>query len=200
KSAGRASPQSVPAELGGTLAPPPYGIDFVDGRAGIPDPLRAGIEALSGEDLSGVRVRTNSPEPARLGAHAWTRGAEMHLAPGQEKHLPHEAWHVVQQRQGRVKPTLHEKGAAINDDPALEREADTMGARATSGAATLSSLAFAPGAAAHADTGGAVTQRKLMDSAELKAAGEASSKWFYTKIYRQLTKKVEAYHAEGDGT
>jgi hypothetical protein len=25
--------------------------------------------------------------------------------PGQEQHLPHEAWHVVQQKQGRVKPT-----------------------------------------------------------------------------------------------
>ena len=54
------------------------------------------------------------------------------LGSGQEAHLPHEAWHVVQQKQGRVKPTLQMKGAAINDDGALEREADdprTPGAR-----------------------------------------------------------------------
>ncbi|HAP63088.1 MAG TPA: hypothetical protein DCR93_27510, partial [Cytophagales bacterium] len=46
-------------------------------------------------------------------------------------HLPHEAWHVVQQKQDRVKPTLQMKGrVSINDDAGLEREADIMGARA----------------------------------------------------------------------
>jgi hypothetical protein len=52
------------------------------------------------------------------------------MAPGQEKHLAHEGWHVVQQMQGRVQPTIQAKGVAINDDQALEREADVMGARA----------------------------------------------------------------------
>jgi hypothetical protein len=37
---------------------------------------------------------------------------------------------VVQQRQGRVVPTLQMAGTAVNDDAALEAEADTMGARA----------------------------------------------------------------------
>ena len=46
---------------------------------------------------------------------------------GREQHLAHEAWHVVQQKQGRVKPTLQMKGVAINDDGGLEREADHMG-------------------------------------------------------------------------
>ena len=44
--------------------------------------------------------------------------------------MPHEAWHVVQQKQGRVKATTQLKGEAINDDPGLEHEADVMGARA----------------------------------------------------------------------
>jgi hypothetical protein len=39
--------------------------------------------------------------------------------------------HVVQQKQGRVKPTL--KGVAINDDAGLEREADAMSAAAARG-------------------------------------------------------------------
>lgn len=41
--------------------------------------------------------------------------------------MAHEAWHVVQQMQGRVKPTMQMKGVKINDDEGLEREADVMG-------------------------------------------------------------------------
>ncbi|MBB2487445.1 DUF4157 domain-containing protein [Mitsuaria sp. WAJ17] len=98
---------------------------------GLPEPLRAGIESLSGLDLSGVRVHRNSSKPAALQAHAYAQGQDIHLGPGQEQHLPHEAWHVVQQAQGRVKPTVQMKqGVALNTDAALEREADQMGARA----------------------------------------------------------------------
>jgi hypothetical protein len=68
-----------------------------------------------------------------LQSHAYAQGTDIHLASGQEKHLPHEAWHVVQQKQGRVKPTLQMKGAVnINDDAGLEKEADVMGAKAAS--------------------------------------------------------------------
>ncbi|UGQ44855.1 eCIS core domain-containing protein [Massilia endophytica] len=101
-----------------------------EGRSGLPGPLRSGIESLSGMSMSGVKVHYNSSRPAQLQAHAYAQGNDIHLGPGQEKHLPHEAWHVVQQRQGRVKATLQAKGVAINDDSALEQEADVMGARA----------------------------------------------------------------------
>jgi hypothetical protein len=97
---------------------------------GLPDDLRAGVEALSGIAMDGVRVHYDSPKPAQLAAHAYAQGSEIHLAPGQQQHLPHEAWHVVQQSQGRVAPTATIAGAAINDDPALEHEADVMGAQA----------------------------------------------------------------------
>lgn len=100
------------------------------GRTGLPDALRAGIENLSGVSMSDVQVHYNSPEPARLRALAHTRGNEIHLGPGQEKHLPHEAWHAVQQKQGRVRPTGRLRGGAVNEDALLEREADSMGARA----------------------------------------------------------------------
>jgi hypothetical protein len=47
--------------------------------------------------------------------------------------LPHEGWHLVQQRQGRVKPTLQMKGGVyINDNEGLEHEADVMGKRSMS--------------------------------------------------------------------
>jgi len=98
---------------------------------GLPAGLRAGIESMSGMDMSGVQVHTNSSKPKDLNALAYTQGNEIHVGPGQEQHLPHEAWHVVQQRQGRVAPTFQAKGGVpINDDTSLEQEADVMGARA----------------------------------------------------------------------
>ena len=98
---------------------------------GLPDRLKSGIESLSGMSMDHVKVHYNSPEPARLQAHAYAQGSEIHVAPGQERHLPHEAWHVVQQAQGRVRPTMQMKaGVNLNDDVGLEREADVMGDKA----------------------------------------------------------------------
>lgn len=97
---------------------------------GLPPGLRSAVEKLSGVSLADVRVHYRSARPASLGALAFTDGPNIHLAAGQERHLPHEAWHVVQQAQGRVCPTLQMKHGAVNDDDTLEREADVMGARA----------------------------------------------------------------------
>ncbi len=99
-------------------------------NTGLPDNLKAGIESLSGMSMDHVQVHRNSDKPAAVQAHAYAQGSDIHLGPGQEQHLPHEAWHVVQQAQGRVKPTMQLKGVAVNDDLGLEREADVMGAKA----------------------------------------------------------------------
>ncbi|MGB0839762.1 MAG: DUF4157 domain-containing protein [Chitinophagales bacterium] len=100
-------------------------------NTGLPDNLKSGIENLSGYSMDDVKVHYNSNKPAQLQAHAYAQGMDIHLGSGQEKHLPHEAWHVVQQKQGRVKPTMQMKGKVnINDDKGLEREADVMGAKA----------------------------------------------------------------------
>lgn len=100
-------------------------------NAGLPDQLKAGIENLSGHSMDDVKVHYNSNKPAQLNAHAYAQGTDIHIAAGQEKHLPHEAWHVVQQKQGRVRPTLQMKGKVnINDDKGLEKEADVMGGKA----------------------------------------------------------------------
>lgn len=100
-------------------------------NTGLPDNLKAGVESLSGVPLDNVKVHYNSPKPAQLNALAYAQGTDIHVAPGQQKHLPHEAWHIAQQSQGRVKPTTQVKGVAINDNSSLEREADVMGAKAT---------------------------------------------------------------------
>lgn len=100
-------------------------------RTGLPDKLKSGIESLSGLAMDDVRVHLNSAQPSQLNALAYAQGNDIHIGPGQEKHLPHEAWHVVQQAQGRVKPTMQMKGGVqINDDPSLEHDADLMGAKA----------------------------------------------------------------------
>jgi len=120
-----------------------------ENNTGLPDNLKSGIENLSGYSMDDVKVHYNSDKPAQLQSHAYAQGTEIHLGPGQEKHLSHEAWHVVQQKQGRVKPTMQMKGKVnINDDVGLENEADVMGVNAlqmktadsSMGKASLSSL------------------------------------------------------------
>ena len=123
---------SAPAPIQAKFAPGPAGEAEAprENRTGLPDNLKAGIESLSGMPLDDVKVHYNSPKPSALQALAYTQGTAIHVAPGQEEHLAHEAWHVVQQKQGRVKPTMQMKQARINDDPGLEKEADVMGSRA----------------------------------------------------------------------
>jgi hypothetical protein len=101
-------------------------------KSNLPGNLKSGIENLSGQSMDDVTVHQNSDKPAQLQAAAYAQGNEIHLAPGQEKHLPHEAWHVVQQKQGRVEPTKQINGNVnVNDDLKLEKEADIMGAKAS---------------------------------------------------------------------
>ena len=130
---------------GVALSAPAYGIDFVDrppagdgplqfmapGRSGLPQDLKAGIEHLSGMSMDDVRVHYDSPRPAQMKALAYAQGRDIHLASGQERHLPHEAWHVVQQRAARVRGPSG-PGLAVVQDRELEAEADRMGQRAAS--------------------------------------------------------------------
>ena len=120
----------------GKLASPLQRVEETTGTAnktGLPDSLKSGVESLSGIDISDVRVHYNSPKPSQINAHAYAQGNDIHLGSGQEKHLPHETWHTVQQRQGRVQPTMEMGDAKINDDVSLEREADIMGQKAMQG-------------------------------------------------------------------
>ena len=100
-------------------------------NTGLSETLKVGIESLSGLSLDDTQIHVNSSQPAQLNASAYAQGTDIHLAPGQEKHLPHEAWHIVQQQQGRVKPTTQlNKTVPINNDNQLEAEADQMGEKA----------------------------------------------------------------------
>lgn len=84
-------------------------------------------------DFSNIKIHENSTTASNINALAYTQGNDIHFAPGEfnpsttkGKHLlSHELTHVVQQRNGRVKPTREINGMPINDNLSLEREADT---------------------------------------------------------------------------
>jgi hypothetical protein len=162
------------------------------GGAGLPGPLQAGVESLSGLALDDVQVRYNSARPAELDALAYAEGPEIHVAPGQEQHLAHEAWHVVQQKQGRVQPTMQLQGAEINDDEALEAEADEMGARALAQPGPAPATLAAPAGDLAPVTQAKVIQRlnsaqkKLLDPIKAEVAGLATPQERWNRIKQAL--------------
>ncbi|NAX23752.1 DUF4157 domain-containing protein [Vibrio sp. V39_P1S14PM300] len=93
----------------------------------LPVCLRQGMERISGVNLQRVRVHYNSHKPSQVQAQAYAQGEDIYLAPGQERHLPHELGHVVQQKVGMVEPTMDVNGVAVNDDPRLEQHATELG-------------------------------------------------------------------------
>jgi hypothetical protein len=157
-----------------------------ENNTGLPDHLQAGVENLSGMSIDDVQVHYNSSKPATLQALAYTQGTDVHVAPGQESCLAHEAWHVVQQKQGRVQPTMRADGVEINDDPSLEQEADMMGTKAlqmqeASGKKACASFAST---AKHFSAQGSPIQRKILKEsgfikkyhlAEMRARGDETS-------------------------
>src|ERR1041384_7045982 len=105
----------------------------------LPQVRRSGMERSFGQGFGDVRVHENAT-PASLGALAYTQGNDIHFAPGQYQPgstagldlIGHELTHVVQQRAGRA-TVPQRKDGDINADPALESEADQLGARAARG-------------------------------------------------------------------
>jgi diketogulonate reductase-like aldo/keto reductase len=142
-------------------------------NTGLPSQLKNGIENLSGHSMDDVKVHYNSDKPAQLNAHAYAQGADIHLASGQEKHLPHEAWHVVQQKQGRVKPTLQMKGKVnVNDDEGLEKEADLMGGKALQLKNISTSKVKVPSLKYNS-----VAQKRIIQAVWLKGKGNLHMRW-----------------------
>jgi len=177
-------------------------------KTGLPDGLKSGIEQLSGYDMSDVKVHANSSKPKEVGAHAYAQGTDIHLASGQEQHLPHEAWHAVQQKQGRVQPTTEVNGVAVNDNTSLESEADIMGSKALQMKATDSVVSAANFQKFPSDNG-ALQPKKIIqrveDQEEKKFGGlikqtmfmlEGESSWvgwIRNSTFTQLKGKIKEY-------
>jgi hypothetical protein len=105
------------------------------GGARLPQPVQAKMEQAFAADFSGVRVHVDGQADA-LGAHAFAHGNDLHFAagtydpgsPAGQALIGHELAHVVQQRDGRV--SGGGAGTTVVQDPALEAEADALGAAA----------------------------------------------------------------------
>jgi len=106
--------------------------------SGIPASVQTKMEKALNTGLSGVTVHANSRKATGVGALAYTQGTDIHVAPGHyspntssgKKLLGHELTHVAQQMAGRVQPTGEVGGLPLNDSPALEKEADSIGSKA----------------------------------------------------------------------
>jgi flagellar biosynthesis GTPase FlhF len=106
----------------------------------MPESVQMKMENAMGHDFSNVNIHEGA-EAGRVGALAYAQGNDIHFAPGRynpdtragQELLGHELAHVVQQREGRVKPTASVNGLALNDDKSLESEADRLGAKAALG-------------------------------------------------------------------
>ncbi|MDB4286141.1 DUF4157 domain-containing protein [bacterium] len=175
-------------------------------KKGLPDKLRSGVESLSGVPVDDVKVHYNSSKPKKMDAHAYAQGTDIHLGPGQEKHLPHEAWHVTQQKQGRVKPTTQANGKPVNDDTSLEKEADTMGKKAFQLKSTEqlspkkeTPTAFSLQGKSNSTTSGEVVQQKpfpVNKKFELEKTQFDSPEAYYHKIVLPWIKDVMKRHPE----
>jgi hypothetical protein len=97
---------------------------------GIPDDTKSRFEEMTGLSFDDVRVHYNSDKPVRLQALAYTQGNQVHIGPGQERHLEHELGHVVQQKEGRVTANSVINGIPLNNSPVLENESDHILSRA----------------------------------------------------------------------
>lgn len=100
--------------------------DEKQNNTGIPDNMKKRFEAFSSISFDDVKVHYNSKEPAKLNALAYTRGTQVYIAPGQDKHLPHELGHVVQQKKGIVPVTSKINGVPVNDSRSMENAADEI--------------------------------------------------------------------------
>jgi Domain of unknown function (DUF4157)/Effector protein len=102
-------------------------------------PLEAGLQRKLGQamgaDFSEVRVHADAQADQlnrSIQAKAFTTGQNVFFRQGAynpgsrggQALIAHELTHVVQQKEGRVKPTVQINGAEVNDDPTLEAEAD----------------------------------------------------------------------------
>jgi len=90
-----------------------------ENSTGMPDGVKTQMEGAFNASFSDVSIHTDSVQAKNMNALAYTQGTDVHFAPGQFKPeskngqelLGHELTHVLQQKEGRVKPTT-EVGAS----------------------------------------------------------------------------------------
>lgn len=126
-----------PSSRGPVVQVPPALVQMWSRSMGqrLPEAVQRRMEDFFHTDFSDVRIHVG-PQPASIGALAFTAGSNLYFAPGHynpgsshgRRLLGHELTHVVQQRLGRVRNPFG-SGVAVVQDPLLEAEAERMGLR-----------------------------------------------------------------------
>lgn len=157
---------------------------------GIPAAMKTQFEHMSGLSLNDVRIHYHSGKPAQLQALAYTQGSDVYVAPGQERHLGHELGHIIQQRLSRVPATARLGSVPLNDDPALEAQADHYAHVAAQGGTLPLQSQQLPDSGA----GGGVVQRCGLFNPDLYSYYDSSDEGmsFLFKPHNYAS----AYHAE----
>ena len=118
------SEQSPNDEMPDWIAEMPYRELIKKFPGGISEALEY---AKKEKGLSVPEIHYNSSEPKKLGVKAFTKNAEVYLAPGEgEETLKHELGHVVQQKKEKIPATTKIGEQQVNLDPKLEQEADEI--------------------------------------------------------------------------
>jgi Domain of unknown function (DUF4157) len=159
------APEVGPA--GGDLSPDLDRRVRAGGGQPLDDATRSRFEPAFGTSFRDVRVHVDSDVAPRIGARAFTLGADVHFAPGQyrpdtadgARTLAHELTHVVQQtgRVQRAAPTMPASGVTtrptriVRRDIGFEFESKNFQTkRRNDGGASLPAAAFANAPAASA--------------------------------------------------
>lgn len=108
----------------------------------LPEEVQLKMESSFGTNFHDVNIHKDDNSASQIGALAYTKGSDIHFAPGQyqpknskgQELIGHELTHVVQQRQNRTNETHKSKlGQQINSSPVLEQEADQAGKKVAFG-------------------------------------------------------------------
>lgn len=115
--------------------------DTVENKTELPENVQTKMENSFGQDFSDVNIHKDSPKADSFNAKAYAQGKDIHFAPGEfqpntksgQELIGHELTHVVQQKQGKVNGADVNGKDIVNNDPALEKEADDAGKKASEG-------------------------------------------------------------------
>jgi hypothetical protein len=168
----------------------------------IPENVQAKMESSFGTSFQGVNIHQNDGGATQMGALAYTQGENIHFAPGQynpdspkgQELLGHELTHVVQQRQGRVAETKQTKGVSVNDNPALEKEADDMGVKAANSTSSGSSIQFKNSGTSP----NTVIQHKIIVDGNPYTPQESYKQYLIDNYSEEMVELIMSMHNEGN--
>ena len=160
---------------------------------GIPTQMKLDFERQSGLSFDDVRVHYNSDKPAQLQALAYTQGTQVYVGPGQERHLPHELGHVVQQKSGIVHPTHYIRGVPINNQPRLEYEANQLPIQRMVTRNTIETIQLFPGSKKASGYKGKTVQKPQKNTSHRKKSMTKTLDTFLhsPKIQKEIKAQIQ---------